>query len=270
MADAIGRSGPRTTKGKLRSRYNARKHGFFSKELHLSASERTEFMELRASLWEALKPNTALLALLFDDVMACAWRVKVALRCEQRSVEKQVASADDPQPLSDEPHMDSPPGTLELRARLRLVEDLRTAFKQNLTLSSQLKEQVSHAFDAGFLNTLVEWRPTNITLSLLMSSMLDKSKLLGTVVGDGPPSDEQKRHYMECDTELRLQMVLKLLDVKEQGLLFDLYRAKEAKAGGRLPEWMERLDLFVRYQTNARREFYRALGEYHAAKARSA
>jgi hypothetical protein len=65
--------GPRTTEGKLRSKYNARKHDLFTKELHLSAAERTEFNQLRSNLLEDLKPNTALLALMFDDVMACAW-----------------------------------------------------------------------------------------------------------------------------------------------------------------------------------------------------
>jgi len=55
----------------------------------LSEKDRTAFDNFRVELQDELKPNSPLLILLFDNLVACAWRVKQALRCEQMELAKQ-------------------------------------------------------------------------------------------------------------------------------------------------------------------------------------
>ena len=87
---------------------------------------------------------------------------------------------------------------------------------------------------------------------------------------EDPPTAEQERMYMEYDTKSRHEMVLKLMDLKKDELLLAIHRLGTTKAGGRsILEEVDRLDLYLRYQTAARREFYRALHEYREAKAQS-
>jgi hypothetical protein len=52
-------------------------------------------------------PNTPILQLLFEIVVADAWRMKLALRGEQRAVKKQLDTGD-PQPLREKVRMDYP------------------------------------------------------------------------------------------------------------------------------------------------------------------
>ena len=85
--------GPRTPQGKLRASRNARKHGLLAVEFRLSAEESVEFHRFAHRLRKALKPDTALLDLIFEDIVACAWRLKLALRCEHGKCERNCKSS---------------------------------------------------------------------------------------------------------------------------------------------------------------------------------
>jgi hypothetical protein len=87
--------GPKTRAGKLQSSQNSRKHGFFACELSFSRVDEPEFLKLRSGLRKELKPNNALLDLVCEDVVACAWKIRLALRYEQQALRKEVSKEHD-------------------------------------------------------------------------------------------------------------------------------------------------------------------------------
>ena len=276
MANASKHGGPRTAQGKHRSKSNARIHCLLTAELFVSTDERRNFEHLKSDLTELLRPSTPLLELLLDDVVACAWRMKMALRCEQRAVKKQLNAdaGDDSTTRSDKPRdLDFPyPATpLELRPRLKFLDDVLAAFRRNSFLSPEIEEPMTQAFGPTFWETLTKWNPADTMLMQLLACSLEKQQAFGMKPDVDPPSPEQERRFRQLDTEARVQMVIKLMELKKDELLLALHRTGETKAGAPLPDaTTDRLDLFMRYQTTARREFHRALHEYRETKARPA
>jgi hypothetical protein len=269
---SIRRGGPRTVEGKRRSSRNARKHALLTTELNLSTEERAAFKDLRKGLLQELMPNTPILLLLFEIVVADAWRMKLALRGEQRAVKKQLDSRDDPQPLSAKVRMDFPYvlSTSELRPRLELIENTLIDFAQTGSLNPDLEDPFTRAFGIEFWKTLIAWQPLDTMMVRLLEAGLEKQKAFAMKPLEDPPTAEQERTYIEYDTKSRHEMVLKLMDMKKDELQLAIHRLGTTKAGGRsILEEVDRLDLYLRYQTAARREFYRALHEYREAKAES-
>ena len=74
----------------------------------------------------------------------------------------------------------------------------------------------------------------------MMLMMITKAKALPMPLPkalDGPPTPEQARVYDKIATEMRIQMIAKLVDIKRQDVL-DLQRTTDAKSNGRSPDWM--------------------------------
>jgi hypothetical protein len=69
-------TGPKTEAGKSRSRRNAWTHGLTAKD-NISARENAaDFDALRAELWDQVQPEAGWESLLFDRLVACAWRMR--------------------------------------------------------------------------------------------------------------------------------------------------------------------------------------------------
>jgi hypothetical protein len=68
---------------------------------------------------------------------------------------------------------------------------------------------------------------------------------------------------LNADAFSRAQMILKLID-RERHRLVELHRVENAQMDVSHGVDTPRLELMLRYQTTARREFYRALAEYEA------
>jgi len=66
--------GPRTAKGKQKSKHNALKHGVFSQVVLLNGEPRVEFDSLLSGLWNRLEPEGTLEELLVDKLAALVWR----------------------------------------------------------------------------------------------------------------------------------------------------------------------------------------------------
>jgi hypothetical protein len=216
-------------------------------------------------------PDTPILHLLFEIVVADAWRVKLALRGEQRAVKKQLDTGD-PQPLRGKVRMDFPYvlSTSELRPRLELIENTLIDFAQSGCLNPDLEDPFTRAFGIEFWKTLIAWQPLDTMMVRLLEAGLEKQKAFAMKPLEDPPTAEQERTYIEYDTKSRHEMVLKLMDMKKDELQLAIHRLGATNAGGRsIVQEADRLDLYLRYQTGARREFYRALREYREAKAQS-
>ena len=152
-------TGPRTAKGKSRFRRKPTKHGLFSRELAIAKSEIPEFADLRSGLRAKLKPNTAIKLLVFDDVISCAWRMKLALRYEQISIRKSSEAAAYEPPTQARPSQAN--GGWTLHKRLKFIKELRDRVIDGDVLSNSpgLKAMIIEAFDNDVGKMLTGGRP---------------------------------------------------------------------------------------------------------------
>jgi hypothetical protein len=81
-------TGPRTKLGKQRSRYNALKHGIFSKVLLLDGESETEYQSLVAGLRAARQPRGALEESLVENLAVLMWRKRRLLEAERAEIAK--------------------------------------------------------------------------------------------------------------------------------------------------------------------------------------
>jgi hypothetical protein len=86
LARKIG--GPRTPKGKARSKHNALKHGLFSKVVLLEDEPRAEFDSLLNGLRDHLQPVGTLEILLVDRLATLFWRHRRLLIAEGAEIQK--------------------------------------------------------------------------------------------------------------------------------------------------------------------------------------
>lgn len=81
-------TGPRTPQGKERSKFNARKHGLFSKAVLLQDESRTEYDALLDGLMEDFQPRGKLEIVLVENLATLLWRKRRLLQVETAEVEK--------------------------------------------------------------------------------------------------------------------------------------------------------------------------------------
>jgi hypothetical protein len=263
------RGGPTTAVGKKRSSRNARRHGLFAAEFSFSAADEIEFTKLNTDLRELLKPHNALLDLILQDVVACAWRMRIALRCEQNELLKQFAIESEERPPEPSGVGESFPCSLKTgksEQRIILLDILRDSMQKAGRLPPEFEEPVTHAFGPDLWKTLTEWapvNPVNVWISRLTSCRVERTEMYGTEPSIANLSAEEKKQISDANDLKGSEMVCKLIDVYKL-LLFSTLRSIEK--GGMMPDEREsRLDLFIRYSTTARRDFYRSLREYREA-----
>jgi hypothetical protein len=257
--------GPKTPSGKKRSSRNSFRHGLFSSEFSFSAADEAKFSKLCAGLREVLKPKNALRELIFNDVVACAWRMRVALRFEQRellrhlSAESKVNSEEktDPSYLSG----------LKLRQRehlSKLLDSIECSIKRDGVLPTEVDGEVTKNFGPNFLKRLREWTPldTKSVMMLRLAEVASARDALYNVqsrMADLPPS--QKRESLEEHAQLKQEMITKTIDIYRD-MINELSNSADGVGGALLEERVGRLDLSIRYLTTARRDFYRVLCKY--------
>ncbi len=81
-------TGPRTPKGKERSKFNARKHGLFSKAVLLGDESRAEYDALLNGLMEDRQPQGKLEIVLVEYLATLFWRRRRAIQAETEEIEK--------------------------------------------------------------------------------------------------------------------------------------------------------------------------------------
>jgi len=83
-------TGPRTERGKQRSRYNALKHGIFSKVLLLEGESRAEYQSLVKGVRDSLQPQGTLEETLVEELVCFLWRRRRLLQAERAEVTEAV------------------------------------------------------------------------------------------------------------------------------------------------------------------------------------
>src|SRR5260370_13107231 len=81
-------TGPRTPQGKERSKFNARKHGLFSKAILLHDESRAEYDALLDGLMENLQPRGKLEIVLVENLATLLWRKRRLLQVETAEIQK--------------------------------------------------------------------------------------------------------------------------------------------------------------------------------------
>ena len=81
-------TGPRTPQGKERSKFNARKHDLFSKDVLLHDESRTEYDALLDGLMEDRQPRGKLGIVLVEKLATNLWRQRRLLQVETAEIEK--------------------------------------------------------------------------------------------------------------------------------------------------------------------------------------
>lgn len=86
-------TGPRTKRGKARSRYNALKHGIFGRVVLRGSAlkeSKADYLNLLASLRESFQPEGGVEELLVEKLAMLAWRKARAVRAEAALITKQT------------------------------------------------------------------------------------------------------------------------------------------------------------------------------------
>lgn len=272
------KGGPKTPEGKRKVSQNARTYGLTAEELVLSEEEKPEFEALQRGLQEGLQPAGAVLWLLFDEVVACAWQVRVARRCVQAEVHRMLeATKDEIQGppaegtcrtamiIAGHPYTLTP---FQIRGRMDFLDDVSQALRRNGRLGDEWKESMTAVFGADFWQSLREWEQTDKHLlwGMLLFADIEKKDEMYNL----PPLAE-KNLLKEGEVDAiakavrsreRSQMLAKLIEVKQQALQEALQYVVGVETGEATASGKNRLELFQRYQTTARRDFSRALEEY--------
>ncbi len=234
--------GPKTPRGKMRSSRNSRRHGFFASEFSFSAADELIFDKFSENLLIQLGPDNSIQDLLAQDVVACGWRMRTALRYEQQELQKQFAIEREGGRLERQAVETSflyPPNARQNHQSIKLLDELKARAQTLKSLPPEFEERVTEAFGADFWKTLQEWMP------------VDRA---------------EEKKFVKADGVKQLEMIYKLIDLYRHSILTTF--GNSAERGGRVmcDEWVSRLDLAIRYLTTARRDFYRALREYREAK----
>jgi hypothetical protein len=82
--NALRSTGPRSTSGKFRSRYNALWHGAFAADLLLPGEDPRAFASLRRKLRNFYRPANEEEELIVNRILLCAWRLQRLAATESR------------------------------------------------------------------------------------------------------------------------------------------------------------------------------------------
>ncbi|HVT90761.1 MAG TPA: hypothetical protein VHD56_18045 [Tepidisphaeraceae bacterium] len=115
--NALKSTGPKTSEGKSRCRYNAITHGLFAQSLVLPGEDETIFAQFNRSLLLRLNPRDALELQLAQQIIAASWKSQRALEAESRLFQIKHDELDEEETDELEREVNSLEGDVELAAR---------------------------------------------------------------------------------------------------------------------------------------------------------
>jgi hypothetical protein len=221
--NATKSTGPKTESGKRRVRLNALKHGFYAHELTVSEADKRDFEMLRESLRVQLAPRTALQDVGFEQIVACCWRCKLAIRMEMLGLKtlliaKDALMSDDTAPQRDIRETQwYGASKVDLRYGVGILKELREDISAHGSLHLESwRDQIIKAFGLGFYDALCEWKDMNID-AMYVAEHLQKHAATFKAplpVSSRPPEGVE----IIADPKQKLQMLIKLVDLQTQHL----------------------------------------------------
>jgi len=257
-------TGPRPPQGKERSKFNARKHGLFSKAVLLQDESRTEYDALLNGLMENLQPQGKLEIVLVENLASLLWRKRRLLQVETAEIEKaqflnldlalqnrldeleyaQLKDASDAKPRHNNPLsvIQNALEILNLHRLCFIADDPQDEDTTRRTLKSIYGYQDGGPEPYG-------WRQMSLTLSkLLTSAELRKEK------SENAP--EVKQFLVEAIGK----EILRLVELHDTAAEVERLRHEHNVACARAPS-QEVSDRLIRYEAHLSREFDRTLAQ---------
>lgn len=260
-------TGPKTVAGKERVRYNALQHGFYSKQLIIQESEKSEFESLRKTLHGELAPETIIQIVAFERLLCAVWRVKQSLRMEERALKLQARyELEEETKEGDRANATEPPrwytsGRGPLTTSIKLLSTLRAELVADGGLHlEERKEGIVKVFGNEFYDLLAQWRPGNTTAIKISEYLTKQAEKYAMPLPETIAPGEGR---VVVDPRAKWEMMIKLVDLKLQ----DLAEIHRVMGGGTDDEsGAERrtaaIDVSARYRTTAVRELERAADWY--------
>jgi hypothetical protein len=200
-------TGPRTPHGKERSKFNARKHGLFSKAVLLQDESRSEYDALLDGLMENLQPQGKLEIVLVENLATLLWRKRRLLQVEAAdlALQKKADGLEYAQlkGASDAKLGHSNP-LLLIRNAIEILEIHRLCFMAD---DSQCTDAMRRTLKSiyGYQDGGPEpygWRQMSLMLSKLLSSA--ESAEQGKEDSKDPPDVKQIMDEAICQEIMRL------------------------------------------------------------------
>jgi len=258
-------TGPRTPQGKERSKFNARKHGLFSKAVLLQDESSTEYYALLDGLMENFQPQGKLEIVLVENLATLLWRKRRLLQVETAEIEKaqqfvnvdlalqkkvdeleyaQLKDASDAKPGHSNP-------LLLIRNAIEILNVHRLLFmagdSQYIDTTQRTLKSIYGYKDGG--PEPCGWRQMSLTLSkLLTSAELRKEK------SENPP--EVKQFLAEAISD----EIIRLAKLQDSAAAAEALRRDHNLATARIPS-QEVSDHLIRYEAHFSREFDRTLAQ---------
>jgi hypothetical protein len=254
-------TGPRTPQGKQRSRYNALKHGIFSRKLLLRNESRAEYESLLKGMYEDVKPEGTLAMEIFMDMVFNRWNKRRLHRGLNAEIAENVeysefdrSAAQQAQDWASEQCGGALGGMLTpgcnhfvLRKGIEILNQIRGSVEAR---------GISLEIDYDLLKKLYGTDTDGKVQSGVFHCYL-QAAACASVPQEGKQNlnpDELKKNMIEVlDEEIRNQTALEnaVLDI-------DRMRSKYRVDRALVPS-QRILNLYMRYDTHLDRQFYRDL-----------
>src|SRR6266436_2066862 len=257
-------TGPRTPQGKERSKFNARKHGLFSKAVLLQDESRPGYDALVNGLMENLQPQGKLEIVLVENLATLLWRKRRLLQVETAEIEKaQFLNVDlalrkkvdeleyvQLKGTSDAKLGQSNP-LLLLRNAIEILNLLHQLFLAGDSRSGDALRQTLKSI-YGYQDEAPEpygWRQMSLTLSKLLSSAEPRKK-------DSEDPSDVKQFVVDAIRE----EIMRLAKLHDAAAAVEPVRHDHNLAAARVPS-QEVSDRLIRYEAHLSREFDRTLAQ---------
>ena len=259
-------TGPRTPRGKERSKLNALKHGLLSKAVLLKGESRAEYTSLHDGLRQSLDPQGRLEDELVENLAVLLWRKRRLLQAEKAEISKADVLKEDavikqvvqrlnyalPETsLVAEP--DSRSNLSVLREAIHFIEKHRLLLAAN---NNEELESIRRLYFGDFPEGPARERVARETMEL--ARLATPSVIALENAADPEQSkDQQLRNAMRKALDAELT---NLLDVQRSQIITEFNKIARNFEAACIPS-QEAVDRLLRYETHLSREFDRTLSQ---------
>jgi hypothetical protein len=261
-----GPTGPRTRRGKQRSRYNAVKHGIFSEVVLKERESTAQYQSLLNSLVEDFQPEGALEALLVEKLAMALWRHRRLVQAECAEIAKVTEFVEE----DEKHHGQSVAGSAEHLAEFGGGMVGRDNNPHFLDRALDLLAGLRDGIEARGFDIEADGKKLCTLYGYPRSGELPKGlcrdyALLAHRAGAGPgggegkprfhPEDMMRRALARIDEEME-----RVVDLKKRGEKIEARRMGYTRKTSLVPS-AEVLDRLLRYEASLDRAFDRTLSQ---------
>jgi hypothetical protein len=272
-------TGPKTSEGKERSRRNGLKHGLTGDGIVVPDDDSAEVERRAASLLAEMGARTAVGEILVRQIARLSVRMERSAAQEFAAIAVRVRHAADE--FDEERHAraaqllatigDDPRGNLRRLRKMPEGVDLLLLAWQDLRASLTLEPNPvwteAEMFRAASLAGIREQAARSSTLGLLSAGVLGE---FGKIFDNqtGLESDDARKAWARAQLVERIDEAIGELEEHRESLDFEMIELDRAEAGDRaLFDPSREATLARRYESEARRGFFRALKDFRQAEA---